>query len=221
MTLKPDFEFEKAFHREGFFYIAGVDEAGRGAWAGPVSAAAVIFPVDLPIETCSAINDSKTMTATQRESTVVMIRSLARASAVAFASSREVDALGILNATKLAMARAIAGLAVPPDGLLIDFVRLENRSEKQITPAHGDRLSLSIAAASILAKVARDRWMTRVAESAYPGYGFATHKGYGTRAHQATLAAQGTCAIHRRSYAPIRNLMIDAPGFAFLKAETR
>lgn len=202
----PTLIYEKALQDEGFFYIAGIDEAGRGAWAGPVCAAAVILPPEPEPRFFSDVRDSKTLTAAQRAELADLIRRGSAASAVAFASAGEIDRLGILNATKLAMIRAISGLAIHPDALLIDYVKLEAARCRQLNPAHGDRDSLSIAAASILAKTARDAWMESDADTAYPGYGFARHKGYGTRLHQDALKRLGASPIHRRSFAPIRRL---------------
>lgn len=189
---------------EGFFLIAGVDEAGRGAWAGPVAAGAVILPAELDPDFFARVRDSKALTAAQRADLALGIRERARSSAVGFASCVEIDELGILSATRLAMSRAIHALSPFPDALLIDFVKLPSVNLRQNCPAHGDRDSLSIAAASILAKTARDDWMREVAEGAYPRYGFASHKGYGTKTHQAALERWGATPIHRMSYAPIQ-----------------
>ena len=201
--------YEKALRDEGFFNIAGIDEAGRGAWAGPVCAAAVILPPLPDPLVFSGVRDSKTLGPAQRSALAQTIRRHCAASAVAFASASEIDRLGILNATKLAMVRALSGLSVPPDALLIDYVRLDLPGCRQLNPAHGDRDSLSIAAASILAKTARDAWMEYDAEPAYPGYGFARHKGYGTRLHQDALGRIGVSPIHRRSFEPVRRLCSD------------
>lgn len=197
-------DYEKALNDEGFFLIAGVDEVGRGAWAGPVAAGAVILPTELDSAFFARVRDSKTLSASQRAGLAQGIRQRARSSAVGFASCAEIDEMGILPATRLAMSRAIHALAIFPDALLIDFVRLSGIKLRQSCPAHGDRDSLSIAAASILAKTARDEWMQEVAERAYPAYGFAKHKGYGTKAHQAALERWGATPIHRMSYAPVQ-----------------
>lgn len=203
--IMPTLTYEKALQMEGFFCIAGIDEAGRGAWAGPASAAAVILPNALDASFSASIRDSKLLTPAQRKTAAVEIRERCVGASIAFATAAEIDEIGILNATKLAMTRAISGLIPAPDALLIDFIRLDSLRMRQRTPAHGDRDSLTIAAASILAKTARDEWMERAAEAAYPGYGFARHKGYGTRIHQEALITLGVSPIHRHSYAPVRS----------------
>lgn len=184
--------------------VAGIDEAGRGAWAGPVTAAAVILPLEANISAAfSEVRDSKQMTVQQREHNELLIQNYASAWGVGFASCVEIDAYGILAATKIAMSRALAQLQPQADALLIDAVSLKNHSNlPQQSIIHGDALSLSIAAASVLAKVARDRWMT-IADNRYPGYGFARHKGYGTAQHQAAIQKNGACEIHRFSFRPI------------------
>lgn len=199
--------YEKALQDEGFFSVAGIDEAGRGAWAGPVCAAAVILPPNPDLSLFSDVRDSKTLTAVQRDELAALIRRHSAAHAVAYSSASEIDRIGILNATKLAMIRAVSGLAITPDALLIDYVKLDAPRFRQLNPAHGDRDSISIAAASILAKTARDAWMETYAEMVYPGYGFARHKGYGTDFHRDALVRLGVSPIHRRSFGPIRRLV--------------
>lgn len=183
--------------------VCGVDEAGRGPWAGPVSAAAVILdPANLP----DGIDDSKALTAARREALEIEIKARAVAWAVGFASVDEIEALNILHATGLAMCRAVEALAVTPVAALVDGNhRFKLPCEVQ-TVVGGDGLSLSIAAASILAKTARDRLMIDL-DAEYPGYGFAGHKGYGASTHQAALKALGPCPAHRRGWAPIRALI--------------
>ncbi len=209
LPAAPDLSLEHSFWAKGLRRIAGLDEAGRGAWAGPVVAAAVILPADRPdLQTALAgVNDSKKLTARQREKLVGVIEQVALAVGVGETAPEDIDRLGIVPATRQAMQRAVAGLSLAPEALLIDAVDL---SACLPLPQHalfyGDAISLSIAAASIIAKVSRDRQMVAL-EAAYPGYGFARHKGYGTRAHQAALAAQGVSAIHRKSYAPVRCLL--------------
>ena len=200
----PTLEYESAFWQQGLMRVAGIDEAGRGAWAGPVTAAAVILPPDMNIlAVLSEVRDSKQMTAQQRGFNEQVIKRSAAAWGVGFASCVEIDAYGILAATKIAMSRALAQLQRQAHALLIDAVSLKNHSNlPQQSIIHGDVLSLSIAAASVLAKVARDRWMT-AAENRYPGYGFARHKGYGTAQHQAAIQQNGACEIHRFSFRPI------------------
>jgi len=183
--------------------VCGVDEAGRGPWAGPVSAGAVILnPDDLP----AGIDDSKALTHARREALEVEIKARALAWGVGFASVEEIDDLNILHATGLAMRRAIAALSVPPVAALVDGnYRFKLPCAVQ-TVVKGDSLSLSIAAASILAKTARDRLMVEL-DAEYPGYGFAGHKGYNAPTHSEALRTLGPCPAHRRSWAPIRALL--------------
>ncbi|MBU1538901.1 MAG: ribonuclease HII [Alphaproteobacteria bacterium] len=183
--------------------VCGVDEAGRGPWAGPVSAGAVILnPDDLP----AGIDDSKALTHARREALEIEIKARAVAWGVGFASVEEIETHNILNATGLAMCRAIEALSVQPVAALVDGnygFRLPCAVQ---TVIKGDSLSLSIAAASILAKTARDRLMVAL-DVEYPGYGFAGHKGYNAPIHSAALKALGPCPAHRRSWAPIRALL--------------
>ena len=183
--------------------VCGVDEAGRGPWAGPVSAGAVILnPDDLP----AGIDDSKALTHARREALETEIKARALAWGVGFASVEEIDRLNILHATGLAMCRAVEALAIPPAAALVDGnYRFKLPCPIQ-TVVKGDSLSLSIAAASILAKTARDRLMVEL-DSEYPGYGFAGHKGYNAPIHAAALKTLGPCPAHRRSWAPIRALL--------------
>lgn len=183
--------------------VCGVDEAGRGPWAGPVSAAAVILdPARLP----PGIDDSKALSAAARERLEAEIKAHAVAWAVGFASVEEIDDLNILHATGLAMCRAIEGLSVTPAVALVDGNYRFRLPCEVTTVVGGDGLSLSIAAASILAKTARDRLMIAL-DGEYPGYGFAGHKGYHAASHVAGLARLGPCPAHRRSWAPIRVLL--------------
>lgn len=184
--------------------VAGVDEAGRGPLAGPVCAAAVILdPRAKPV----GLADSKTLSASQREALVVAIEQQAVAWAVAWASAAEIDAINILQATLLAMHRAVQQLRPPPDLVLVDGNRLPPALPCAARAlVGGDRRSAAISAASILAKVARDRHMLQL-EQAFPGYGFARHKGYPTPAHLAALRRLGPCGEHRRSFAPVRTLV--------------
>jgi ribonuclease HII len=183
--------------------VCGVDEAGRGPWAGPVSAGAVILnPHDLP----EGIDDSKALTAARREALEVEIKARAVAWGVGFASVEEIAELNILHATGLAMCRAVEALGVEPTAALVDGnYRFKLPCEVR-TVVGGDGLSLSIAAASILAKTARDRLMVEL-DGVYPGYGFASHKGYNAPVHQAALKELGPCPAHRRAWAPIRALL--------------
>lgn len=186
--------------------VCGVDEAGRGPWAGPVSAAAVILnPDDLP----SGIDDSKVLTAERREALEVEIKARAIAWGVGFASVEEIESLNILHATGLAMCRAIEGLSQQPAVALVDGNYRFRLPCDVTTVVGGDGLSLSIAAASILAKTARDRLMVEL-DAVYPGYGFASHKGYNAPVHQAALKSLGPCPAHRRGWSPIRALLEEA-----------
>lgn len=184
-------------------HVCGVDEAGRGPWAGPVSAAAVILNADdLP----SGIDDSKALTEKRRTALELEIKSRAVAWGVGFASVEEIDELNILHATGLAMRRAVEALAHPPAHALVDG-NYRFKLPCAVTPVvKGDSLSLSIAAASILAKTARDRLMIEM-DTVYPGYGFASHKGYNAPIHQKALQTLGPCPAHRRSWAPIKALL--------------
>ena len=176
--------------------ICGVDEAGRGPLAGPVCAAAVILPKGLLIP---GLNDSKKLTDKRRRELFPIIQQEAVSFGIAFASQEEIDEINILQATFLAMRRAIDQLDPKPDFALIDGNRETDFGVPCKTVIKGDSLSANIAAASVLAKVTRDNWMIEAAEK-YPGYGFEIHKGYGTKAHYAALEEKGPCAIHRRTF---------------------
>ena len=258
----PTLDYEQPLWQAGYRRVAGIDEAGRGAWAGPVSAAAVILPPEPSLlETLDGVRDSKQMTPLARESWAPRIRAAALAWGVGFASAQEIDELGIVPATKLAATRALFSLStsslsspdplipdnrsllpsldslpsiplipvylipddpipapsspahsspapcslfstlssLSPDYLLTDYLLFPTLDLPQTALVKGDRLSLSVAAASVLAKTARDALM-REMDAAHPGYGFARHKGYGTKLHQQAIRAYGLCAIHRRSF---------------------
>lgn len=197
----PSLEFERAYFDA---VVCGVDEAGRGPWAGPVVAAAVILDPD---EIPTGIHDSKKLNAHKREALYDEIISTSKAYAIAQASVAEIDTLNILHATMLAMQRAVKTLEIAPQVALIDGNRAPTLAGIQVqTIVKGDALSLSIAAASILAKVHRDRLM-RELDSVYPMYGFAAHAGYGTQQHQDALRRYGVTVHHRRTYAPIKALL--------------
>jgi ribonuclease HII len=200
----PDLEQEARLWASGVGRLAGVDEAGRGAWAGPVVAAAVILPRDDPRlqARLAGVRDSKLMTTRQRELWAGRILDVALAVGVGTVTPEEVDEIGLIAATRRAMRQAICALGPAPDHLLIDHLRLTGVAIPQTPLTHGDAISLSIAAASIIAKVSRDRHMAEL-ELAWPGYGFAAHKGYGTRFHQAALSRLGPSPVHRRTYAPV------------------
>ena len=211
----PTLEYERAFWRDGFVCVAGLDEAGRGALAGPVVAAAIILPVtddadwmhDALLRTIARANDSKQLTERAREAMFEPVCSVARAYAIGSASHLEIDAMNILRASHLAMYRALAQLSPAPDALLLDALVLSDTNLPQQGIIHGDALALSIAAASILAKVTRDRLMRQL-DAQYPQYGFAKHKGYGTRAHLAALEKFGPSPIHRLTYAPVQDKLL-------------
>jgi ribonuclease HII len=190
---------ETEARRQGLNLIAGVDEAGRGPLAGPVVAAAVILPekVFLP-----GLNDSKLLSPGKRETLYEQITSHALAWSVGFGTVSEIDELNILQATRLAMRRAVTSLTLSPDLCLLDALQLDGLKCPQRVLIGGDRLSLSIAAASIMAKVTRDRLMLEM-DKVYPGYGFARHKGYATPEHIRTLTEKGSCPLHRNSFQPV------------------
>ena len=182
--------------RSQYGCFAGVDEAGRGPLAGPVCAAAVILPPNAEIP---GLNDSKKLSDKKRRELYPIIKEQAIAYGIAFADHSEIDEINILQATYLAMERAINKLSVKPELALIDGNRAKDFGIPVQTVVHGDSLSASIAAASVLAKVTRDDLMLQMAEE-YPGYGFEIHKGYGTKAHYAALTEKGPCPIHRMTF---------------------
>lgn len=200
-----DLELELAV-ATGVTLVAGVDEAGRGALAGPVYAAAVVLPLHNPalLTILAQVNDSKLLTAAWREELFPVICETALTYGVGFCPAAEIDRIGIVPATQKAMAEALAQLSPPAESVLVDgLVQLPHLTIPQQQVIRGDSISLSIAAASILAKVSRDRHM-RALELSYPDYGFARHKGYGTLFHRAALLRHGPCAEHRLSFAPLR-----------------
>jgi ribonuclease HII len=200
----PTLEAEERFWARGMRRVAGLDEAGRGAWAGPVVAAAVILPCDDGVRmVLDGVRDSKQLSPATREILAARIREVALAVGVGRGEQYEIDALGIVPATRLAMQRALEALPLAPQTLVIDALRLPDVNLPQDAFPYADARSLSVAAASIIAKVSRDRWMVEVAEVDFPGYGFAQHKGYGTRQHQAALNRLGVCSIHRLTFRPV------------------
>ncbi len=202
-AVVPDLRLEQALAVEcGARCVAGIDEAGRGALAGPVFAAAVALPLDDPLllDALAGVRDSKLLSAAARERLYPIIRARALAFGIGQASAATIDRFGILPATRLAMANAAQALSPPAAALLIDGpIRLAAVSLPQRAVIRGDQQSVSIAAASILAKVSRDRTMIALDER-FPGYGFAQHKGYGTAAHRRALAALGPCPEHRLTF---------------------
>jgi ribonuclease HII len=202
-----DFTWERRVQTETVSHIAGVDEAGRGPLAGSVVAAAVILPLDFDTLVLG-VNDSKQLSHTQRESFYDQIIAKAVAYAIAEATPAEIDKINILRATHLAMRRAVAGLAITPDAVLVDGRPVPNLHKNCHNIIKGDSISLSIAAASILAKVTRDRQMVEAA-TLYPQYGFEKHKGYGAEEHLKALREHGPCPLHRRSFAPLSQMTLD------------
>jgi ribonuclease HII len=199
--------YERQAWEAGARFLCGVDEVGRGPLAGPVVACAVVIQEPLYLE---GLNDSKVLPAVRREALCDAIRAQAVAYALGWATPGEIDRSNILTASKLAMGRALSSLAVTPDHVLVDAVHIPQCACPQEPIVDGDAKSAAIAAASIIAKVFRDRWMDQC-DAVYPGYGFAQHKGYATAEHLAALARLGPSPIHRRTYAPVQ-----APSFDFL-----
>lgn len=196
MSQQNMWEIEQGYYAQGIHCICGVDEAGRGPLAGPVCAAAVILPANIEIP---GLNDSKKLSDKRRRELYPVIMEQAIAYGIGCADHNEIDQINILQATFLAMERAIGALSVKPELALIDGNREKDFGIPVKTVIHGDSLSASIAAASILAKVTRDDIMLQMAET-YPQYGFDIHKGYGTKAHYQALAEHGPCPIHRMTF---------------------
>ncbi len=195
-TDKLTYDYESEFVQRGYKAVCGVDEAGRGPLAGPVVAAACILPFGCEIE---GLNDSKKLNEKKRDALFDVIREKAVAYSVAFATNEEIDKLNILNATMLAMARAILSLPVPADFALVDGNCIRNFPIPAQTIVKGDAKSPSIAAASILAKVTRDRYCMEM-DAMYPEYDFKKHKGYPTKEHRELVMKYGPCPLHRRSF---------------------
>ncbi len=193
--LKKMLRYENHARSKGYIHIGGIDEAGRGPLAGPVAAACVVLPEDCLIE---HLNDSKKLSQKLRNKLFDTIKEEACDYGIGMVSAEEIDRINILNATKKAMTIAISKLKTPPDFLIIDAVELPVEIE-QLSMCGADSLSASVAAASILAKVTRDRWMEE-AHNKYPEYGFNQHKGYGTKAHIEAIIEFGSCPIHRKSF---------------------
>jgi ribonuclease HII len=231
---RPDWETERDCHAQGYALVAGCDEVGRGAWAGPLVAAAVIFPpalarqIDDPTPPAAPalaaawvdlapVRDSKQLTAKARERLVVRIRQHALAVGIGLVSPGLGDRIGWGAANRLALVRAVRALPLPPDYLLLDAFALPGLALPQLPLIKGDARCISIAAASIVAKVHRDGLMV-AAHADYPAYDFATHKGYGTAVHAAALEAAGPSPIHRRTFAPIRNWGLGVGGWGVEKA---
>jgi len=189
-------QYEQRYFQQGLKLVCGVDEAGRGPLAGPVCAAAVILPPNLDL---SGLDDSKKLSDKRRRELFPKIKELAVAYAVVFVDEKKIDEINILQATMVAMQSAVAQLSVKPEIVLVDGNRAPALEVPVETIVHGDSLSASIAAASVLAKVSRDDFMLEMAEK-YPEYGFDVHKGYGTKVHYAALQEHGPCQIHRITF---------------------
>ena len=197
---KPNFSFERKYWNKGIKLVAGLDEVGRGAWAGPVVAASVIFPPDVRLRV--KLNDSKKLTSKVREELAEVIKQRALFWSVGQVGNQDIDRGGIKSATEKAMERALNGVDSRPGFILVDFFSVSFWPKNQQLPIKfGDNLSNSIAAASILAKVARDNLMRKLSAE-YPHYDFSSNKGYGTKIHQAAIREFGLCPLHRTTFVP-------------------
>jgi ribonuclease HII len=200
----PNLQFERELWEVGIDYVAGVDEAGRGALAGPVAAGVVILPKTKDLrDILQGVKDSKQLTPKTRADWLGVIEGTALSCQVGYASAAEIDDLGIMPATRLAARRALEKTTPAPQHLLIDWISIPETGLPETSLAKGDARSLSIACASIAAKVRRDEILLELEET-YPGYGFAGHKGYGTAKHLRAICELGPCPIHRRSFSPFR-----------------
>jgi ribonuclease HII len=206
MSQFPNLDEEDKLKSQGYELIAGIDEAGRGALAGPVVAGAVILPHPANLPWLGLVRDSKELTSRKRESLFDLITKEAVAVGIGIVPSQVIDSINILKATKLAMMQAVEKLPKQPSFLIIDRVTLSQCPIPQRGITRGDKLCLSIACASIVAKVTRDRMMEEF-DQIYPGYGFAQHKGYGTGEHISCLRKLGPSPIHRLYFAPVRNIV--------------
>ncbi len=202
----PSFAEEERLEAQGYQLIAGIDEVGCGALAGPVVAAAVILPCHIDTPWLKQVRDSKQLTPARRQLLSEHIHEIATSIGIGIASHEFIDTQGLTKARRLAMKTAIDQLSPPPESLLIDYLSLPNVPLPQKGIKNGDSLCVSIACASIMAKVYRDRMMTEL-DQAYPGYGLAQHKGYGTKKHLSCLRRLGPSPIHRQSFKPVRDLI--------------
>jgi len=207
VLLMPSFTEEKMLEAQGYQRIAGIDEVGRGALAGPVVAAAVILPCQIGAPWLDQVKDSKQLSPARRELLFHHIHEIAISIGIGMTPSEVIDAQGIIKATRLSMKLAIDQLSPPPESLLIDYMLLPEVLLPQKGIKDGDSICFSIACASIVAKVARDQLMIEL-DKTYPGYGLAQHKGYGTKEHLSCLRRLGPSPIHRRSFKPVRDIML-------------
>jgi ribonuclease HII len=208
LPASPHINFETALWQSGVTLVAGIDEAGRGALAGPVAVGAVILPHDNPdlMHALHGVHDSKQMSAAQREIWAEIIKQVALSWSVAYSQADEIDDMGIVDATCLAAGRAVNTLDLHPQHLLVDYMHLPEINLPQTALVKGDARVLSIACASVLAKTTRDALMEAY-EVAFPGYGFGRHKGYGTKLHLIRIEERGACTLHRRSFRPLRGVV--------------
>jgi ribonuclease HII len=204
-SFLPNLYKETALREQGFCFVAGLDEAGRGAWAGPVVAAAVILPLHRPdlAKILAGLDDSKKLSPNRREQFFELIHEVGLAVAVGLASAELVDQVNVVGATCHAMQQALAKLTVAPDYLLLDHLKLPAVNLPQDAFPKADSISLTVAAASVVAKVTRDRLMVQFSQE-YPDYAFERHKGYGTAVHRSALVELGPCPVHRRSFEPVK-----------------
>ncbi|MQG51043.1 MAG: ribonuclease HII [SAR202 cluster bacterium] len=200
----PSLDFELDVFKQNYTFIAGLDEVGRGTIAGPVVSGAVVLDLNKHLEFYEEINDSKKLTSKKRNSLSILIKRFALTYGIGISSAKEIDQIGIVPATKLSMIRAINHLAPKPEYLLIDSLEIPEIDIDQTSLIKGDNISLSIAAASIIAKVARDKMMEKY-DKYFPNYTFKSHKGYYTKSHASELIENGVTKIHRKTFAPIKD----------------
>ncbi len=205
------YKYENNLLNKGYKYISGCDEAGRGPLAGPVYCAACILDPEYKIE---GLNDSKKLTEKQREKLFGEIKEHALSYSIVSIDSETIDRINILEASRKGMEDAVKNLTIKPDYILTDYMDLYHTDIEYLKLAHGDALSASIAAASILAKVSRDRYMTKISKE-YPEYGFDSHKGYGTKAHIDALKKYGASPLHRKSFKPVKEVLEEQLTFDF------
>tara|TARA_B100000676_G_scaffold310969_1_gene379212 strand:- start:1432 stop:2043 length:612 start_codon:yes stop_codon:yes gene_type:complete len=200
----PSLDFELDVFKQNYTFIAGLDEVGRGTIAGPVVSGAVVLDLNKHLEFYEEINDSKKLTSKKRNSLSILIKRFALTYGIGISSAKEIDQIGIVPATKLSMIRAVNHLAPKPEYLLIDSLEIPEIDIDQTSLIKGDNISLSIAAASIIAKVARDKMMEKY-DKYFPNYTFKSHKGYYTKSHASELIENGVTKIHRKTFAPIKD----------------